>query len=95
LRRKETTSKSTLTRSNSGNERCVTVGVTRRLRLTPLTPGLDPAVNFMTRIGYARVSTIDQDLHLQRARLTAEGCTPTRSKRWRAARATVIPNWRP
>jgi DNA invertase Pin-like site-specific DNA recombinase len=35
----------------------------------------------MARIGYARVSTIDQDLHIQTERLTAEGCSLIRSEK--------------
>lgn len=35
----------------------------------------------MARIGYARVSTTDQDLHIQTERLTAEGCSLIRSEK--------------
>lgn len=35
----------------------------------------------MTRIGYARVSTTDQDLDVQLARLTHEGCSIIRSEK--------------
>ena len=35
----------------------------------------------MARIGYARVSTTDQDLHIQTERLTAEGCNLVRSEK--------------
>jgi DNA invertase Pin-like site-specific DNA recombinase len=51
----------------------------------------------MARIGYARVSTIDQDLDLQIAKLQAEGCTLIRSEKvsgasrhGRAELATII-----
>ncbi len=35
----------------------------------------------MTRIGYARVSTSDQDLEIQVARLKVEGCDPIRTEK--------------
>lgn len=35
----------------------------------------------MTRIGYARVSTSDQDLHIQTEKLTQEGCSLIRSEK--------------
>ncbi|MGN6537637.1 MAG: recombinase family protein [Mesorhizobium sp.] len=56
----------------------------------------------MARIGYARVSAIDQDLDLQIAKLQAEGCTIIRSEKvsgasrhGRAELATIIDFLRP
>lgn len=56
----------------------------------------------MARIGYARVSTLDQDLDVQQARLKAEGCTLVRSEKvsggsreGRTELATVIEFLRP
>ncbi len=56
----------------------------------------------MARIGYARVSSIDQDLDIQHAKLKAEGCTIVRSEKLsggsregRAELATVLEFLRP
>ena len=44
----------------------------------------------MARIGYARVSTLDQDLDSQLAKLKAEGCEIVRSERVSGAPAEPI-----
>ncbi|ESY94641.1 recombinase family protein [Mesorhizobium sp. LNHC209A00] len=53
----------------------------------------------MSRIGYARVSTIDQDLETQIAKLKAEGCSIVRSEKVSGAsrdgRAELATNLRP
>lgn len=42
---------------------------------------LDPEVTYMARIGYARVSTSDQDVQTQIDKLRAEGCEVIRSEK--------------
>jgi Resolvase, N terminal domain len=58
-----------------------------RVRASPLTEKLGRGADFqapgppMTPIGYARVSTTDQDLDIQVAALKREGCTTIRSEK--------------
>ncbi len=67
-----------------------------------LRSGLNLEVTHMARIGYARVSSIDQDLDIQLAKLKAEGCEIVRSEKvsgasreGRAELATVVQFLRP
>ncbi len=48
----------------------------------------------MTRIGYARVSTADQDLDIQIAKLKAAGCEIVRSETGSGASRDGAPNWK-
>jgi DNA invertase Pin-like site-specific DNA recombinase len=47
----------------------------------------------MAHIGYARVSTIDQDLDTQLARLKAEGFKVIRSEKMSEQATMAAPNW--
>ena len=49
--------------------------------------GLNLEVTHMARIGYARVSTLDQDLKSQHDRLRAEGCEIVRSEKKKRRKA--------
>ncbi|GAA4106235.1 hypothetical protein GCM10023067_00010 [Aminobacter aganoensis] len=48
----------------------------------------------MARIGYARVSTTDQNLETQINKLKAEGCEVVRSEKVSGASAKAAANWR-
>lgn len=64
----------------SATPRLVTSGLTATI-CDAVASGLQPEVTHMARIGYGRVSTVEQDLNGQVACLTTKGCDVIRAEK--------------